>query len=557
MSRLHDGVLLKREEFPAKDLLHLFSEEKLTNLQKPTDIDDVLFDLLKDSEENVPITKFWAALDCTGLRETDPRLKETRQHFQTMRNQLAYDTSKSGDSVLDRQRFKDFIHENIVLIGKAFKNQFIIPDFIQFTEQIHDIYEICKNDRRGKPADYIPQLARANPDNWGVALCTVDGQRYSAGDTTIPFCIQSCSKPLNYALALTDMGAEKVHSYVGQEPSGRSFNEICLDSSNKPHNPMINAGAIITSSLLKPTLRIADRFDYVHSQYKRIAGGEFVGFSNATYLSEKETADRNFSLAYYMRENKCFPENADLVKTLEFYFQLCSVEITAETGAVIAATLANGGICPTTGEKVLTGDAVRNTLSLMYSCGMYDYSGQFAFKCGLPAKSGVAGAILIVVPNVMGVCTWAPSLDELGNSCRGITFCKELVNKFSFHNYDDLMHTTKKMDPRSRKADVSAESVVNILFAAATGDITALRRFVLCGCDMAMSDYDGRTAMHLGAAEGHMTVLKFLIEKCKVPVNPKDRWGFTPLDDAKRFKHSEVVNYLQSHKGVESSCLSD
>ncbi|CAL4208274.1 unnamed protein product, partial [Meganyctiphanes norvegica] len=241
------------------------------------------------------------------------------------------------------------------------------------------------------------------------------------------------NKPLTYALAAGEYGTDYVHSYVGMEPSGRNFNELCLDANNKPHNPMINAGAIMTASLVKRDLSAADRFDWVFNQFKRLCGGEHLGFNNAVFLSERQCADRNFALAYYMMENKSFPKGTTVHETLDFYFQLCSMEITAESGAVIAATLANGGINPLTGDNVLSNEAVRNTLTLMHSCGMYNYSGEFAFKVGLPSKSGVSGCVLLVIPNTMGICLWSPPLDGFGNSCRGVQFCMEMVTKHHFN----------------------------------------------------------------------------------------------------------------------------
>lgn len=168
------------------------------------------------------------------------------------------------------------------------------------------------------------------------------------------------------------------------------------------------------------------------------------------------------------------------------------MEANCDIMSVMSATLANGGICPLTEEKVLNSESVRDTLSLMHSCGMYDYSGQFAFKVrlemirihikicfyqvGLPAKSGVCGGMLVVIPNVMGVCTWSPPLDALGNSCKGVMFCEELVKKFNFHRYDNLRHATNKSDPRRHKFETKGLNIVNLLFCAACGDITALRR---------------------------------------------------------------------------------
>ncbi|MEQ2224985.1 hypothetical protein ILYODFUR_012937, partial [Ilyodon furcidens] len=367
---------------------------------------------------------------------------------------------------------------------------------------------------------------------------------HSVGDTKQPFCLQSCVQPLQYAIAVHESGTEHVHSYVGMEPSGLKFNVLSLDEEDKPHNPMVNAGAILISSLIKPLSNKAEKFDYCMEFVKKMAGQEYVGFSNATFQSEKETGDRNFAIGYYMKEKKCFPPGADMIDSLDFYFQLCSIEVTCESGSVLAATLANGGICPITGDQVLSAEAVRNTLSLMHSCGMYDFSGQMAFHVGLPAKSGVSGAILLVVPNVMGVMCWSPPLDRVGNSVRGIHFCQELVSQFNFHNYDNLRHFVKKQDPRRQDGDDRNKYVFNLMFAAFSGDVSALRRFALSSMDMDLKDCDSRTALHIAAAEGHKDVVKFLTETCKVDPFVQDRWGNIPVDDAKQFGHEEVMKML-------------
>uniref|UniRef100_A0A8D8PAE0 glutaminase n=10 Tax=Culex pipiens TaxID=7175 RepID=A0A8D8PAE0_CULPI len=522
-------------------------------IQRDTDkkhAEDLLFDMFKNEETGLlNIGKFLAALRTIGIRRNDPRIGEMMDNLKKVHKLNNYDNGSPLSQNLNAETFKAVIAPNIVLIARAFRHQFVIPDFQGFTKDIEEVYWKCKSNTDGKVASYIPQLARVNPDYWGVSVCTIDGQRFSIGDSNVPFTLQSCSKPLTYAIALEKLGPKLVHQYVGQEPSGRNFNELVLDHTKKPHNPMINAGSILTCSLLKtlvhPEMTLAEKFDYTQNWFSRMAGNEPLGFNNAVFLSEREAADRNYALGFYMREHKCYPEKANLRECMDFYFQCCSMEATCETLAIMASTLANGGICPLTEEKVLQSENVRDVLSLMHSCGMYDFSGEFAFKVGLPAKSGVCGGVMLVIPNVMGIFMWSPPLDPLGNSCRGVQFCEELVNIFNFHLYDNLKHGSNKKDPRRHRYETKGLSVVNLLFSAASGDVTALRRHKLSGMDITLSDYDGRTALHLACSEGHLECVKFLLEHCGVPHDAKDRWGNRPIDEAETFGHVEVVDFLK------------
>jgi len=196
--------------------------------------------------------------------------------------------------------------------------------------------------------------------------------------------MQSVSKTVAYCLALDEHGVDAMHRHVGREPSGRSFNELALNSRGLPHNPMVNAGAIMTCSLIRPEADIADRFDHVAETWARLAGGARPGFNNAVYLSERATADRNFALGYSMRESGAFRPGTDLLATLEFYFQGCSIEVDAQMLAVAAASLANAGVCPLTEDPVFTPGAAQSCLSLMSSCGMYDFPASSSGACWSP-----------------------------------------------------------------------------------------------------------------------------------------------------------------------------
>jgi len=206
--------------------------------------------------------------------------------------------------------------------------------------------------------------------------------------------------------------------------------------------------------------------------------------------------------------------------------------------------------------QVLNPASVRNTLSLMHSCGMYNYSGGFAFRVGLPGKAGISGVILLVIPNVMGLCLWSPAIDGMGISVRGLQFSKQLVQKLDFHHYKSDRHLTEKPTatnqlPSLRTSMTYGRHTVKLLFTAANNDLTGLRGMALDGHNMSAKDYDARTALHLAACEGHLDSVKFLVEKCAVDPSPRDRWGQTPLDGARSFGRSAVVQYLEQLLSVE------
>ena len=439
--------------------------------------------------------------------------------------------------------FIEIIQKNMTLFKKAARGELVLKNFNSFSKKVSQIYEDTIQINSGAVASYIPELKRVNPNEYAVSICSIDSQQIHLGSVDTPFCIQSTCKPINYCLAVDEHTSDYVHQYVGREPSGRGFNELTLNSEGLPHNPMINSGGIMSCSLIQPQLSVNERVAYVLSKWESLSGGFFPGLNQAVYLSEKETADRNFALGYMMKEKKAFPKNVNLEDVLDFYFQSCAIEQTTKRLSVVAATLANSGVCPITGNRVLESSTVKNCLSLMLSCGMYDYSGEFAFNVGLPAKSGVSGVLMVVIPNVMGLAIWSPRLDLLGNSVRGVSFCKQLIENFNFHIYDSLLSQDPKYDPRRPQNEKKVNGVRKLFEAVRNGNINEIRQLSSQGIDLNSKNYDFRTAVHIAATENQVEVLQYFIEH-SVVLTTKDRWGNTPLDDAKRNHNEDAVKLL-------------
>lgn len=281
----------------------------------------------------------------------------------------------------------------------------------------------------GKVADYIPELGKADPAYFGISLATLDGHVYEVGDSRVPFTIQSMSKPFVFALALDLLGAGTVESAIGVEPSGDPFNSIRLNSENHPFNPMVNAGAIACTGLIYDS-KGTEAFEQIRAALSRFAGRD-LALDEAVYASESQTGDRNRAIGYLLKTNAVISDNVAAV--LDVYFRQCAVLVTARDIAVMAATLANRGVNPVTGEQVLTPYAISRTLSVMTSSGMYDYAGEWIYRIGIPAKSGVGGGILAALPARLGLGSYSPRLDKHGNSVRGIKVCEALSSHYDLH----------------------------------------------------------------------------------------------------------------------------
>ncbi len=300
-----------------------------------------------------------------------------------------------------------------------------IPDYLD------EMLENERPDEAGELAGYIEELASADPDQLGAALATLDGEIYCAGDTDIEFSIQSISKPFAYALALADRGVDQVLDKVDVEPSGEAFNEISLDKDGRPLNPMINAGAITTHSLIGlPGCTAEDRVERMVEGLSAFAGRRLT-VDEGVYRSELDDAHRNLAIAHMLRSYDVLTEDPRTV--VDGYTRQCSLMVTVHDLAMMAATLANQGVNPVTGERAVPVAVIRQVLSVMSTCGMYDAAGDWTTQVGIPAKSGVSGGVIGALPGQMGIATFSPRLDKHGNSVRGVALFERFSSDMGLH----------------------------------------------------------------------------------------------------------------------------
>ncbi len=298
---------------------------------------------------------------------------------------------------------------------------------------VDSIYEKYKDVDDGEVATYIPELGKANPKHFGICLATVEGHVFRAGDFDKEFTIQSMCKPFAFQMALEQHGIQEVLKHVGVEPSGDAFNSIELDAKNtRPFNPMINAGAIAVSSLIKRNP--VDDGVQAFVDCMSLAAGRQLRIDNDVLQSETLTGNRNRAIAYLMRNFGIIDEQVN--ESLHQYFAQCSMLVTCEDVAWMAATFANMGMHPISQKRVFDFQFIKYVLTVMFTCGLYDYAGGWAYEVGLPAKSGVGGGIFGVVNRQLGISVYSPKLDAQGNSVRGILACRELASHFGLHAFE-------------------------------------------------------------------------------------------------------------------------
>lgn len=409
---------------------------------------------------------------------------------------------KAAAVAMDYDIFCQFVAPVAVLFLKAFSEELVIPDWQQFTTDLEYHFRKVEPIQSGQNAQYIGVLRDADPDRWALSVCSTDGQRFSIGDSLAPYTLQSVSKPVTYNMGLEKEGREFMEEWIDVEPAGRPFNTQDLDPlTQRPFNASVNSGAIMACGVLASgfpeSYSWREVVDQVRAKWFELCGNDLtVGFSEETFESEKETAYNNFAIAYNLKGRCGLPRNVDLHKMIDVYLGCCSIEISTEALSVAAATLANGGVCPITGKEIFPADTVRHVLSETMTCGMYNQAGHFAVEVGLPAKSGVSGALMVIVPNAFGFATFSPRLNIKGNSVRGLAFCKRLVACYRVHIFEPLRsgNTGAKIDPRRNGMKQEQMKISRMAWAVQVGDVYATRLrdiFLVALCQTALASPEG------------------------------------------------------------------
>jgi glutaminase len=282
----------------------------------------------------------------------------------------------------------------------------------------------------GEVASYIPELGKANPEHLAVSVCTLSGETFEAGDADVAFTLQSISKVIALALSLMDHGEDAVFEKVGMEPTGDPFNSIVKLETirpNKPLNPMINAGAIAVTSLIKGN-SVEEKLGRLLQFFHDLSGNCSITYNPKVAESEAKTADLNRALTYFMKEHRVVEGPVDEV--LDLYFKQCAIEVCCRDLARVGAIFANEGKDVLTDRQIIPAQIARICKTFMVTCGMYNASGEFAIRVGIPAKSGVSGGILATIPGLMGVAVLGPALDDKGNSVAGVSFLEAMSKRW-------------------------------------------------------------------------------------------------------------------------------
>lgn len=313
-----------------------------------------------------------------------------------------------------------------------------LPPASEVSALVREAHSRYSSHFEGKVADYIPVLARAQAEHFGISLVEATGATYSVGDWQQPFSIQSISKAFVFALVCDAIGHERVHEQIGVNNTGLPFNSVIAVELNRgnPMNPMVNAGAIVTTALI-PGDSPRAQWEYIRDGLSRFAGRE-LHLDEQVYESEIATNQRNRSIAELLDSYVRLP--VDPLDAVDVYTRQCALSVTAQDLAMMGATLADGGVHPISGERIVSAEVARDTLTVMASCGLYERSGEWLFEIGLPAKSGVSGGIVAIAPGKGAIGTFSPPLDPAGNSIRGQRACAYLSRALGLNLFASNAH---------------------------------------------------------------------------------------------------------------------
>ncbi|XP_024911992.1 glutaminase liver isoform, mitochondrial [Cynoglossus semilaevis] len=497
---------------------------------------DVLFDSFA-SRGRINVGHFFESVWSAGLHRSDPRLRECFFHLRKLQD---------AEGTVDRTAFHRCVAGFVSFILKALQGRFVIPDFSTFTEETQKLFSRCRQFSPAQDKD----KQNVDSSRWAVSICTVDGQRLSLGDWSGPVCLGDASWPLLYGVSVELLGSNLVHRYVGLEEYSRHESPFSLTRTGVPHSPLTETGAIVVSSLLQSSNQLStdeeEKYDSVLNVIRRLCNREHADLNSSSFQRNRKKNERLHALSYFLQEKKCFPEKVDLLSVLELLQQCSSTEVTCESGAVMAASLANGGLCPLSGDQVLSPASVRSMMSMMQVAGMKESSTAFLHKTSVPAVSSGHGVLLAAVPGVLGLMAFSPEVDSFGNPWRALHFCqvRRMVSTFQLHSFD-VRASRQVLVYRQWKSESEGYDIINVLLAAFRGDVQSLRRYFLSGVDVNAVDYDGRSALHVAAAEGHAEVIRFLLDNAGANPALKDRWGSSPLQEARRYNREAAIQVLQ------------
>ncbi|XP_061750714.1 glutaminase liver isoform, mitochondrial isoform X4 [Nerophis ophidion] len=391
---------------------------------------------------------------------------------------------QDADACVDRSTFHRCVTGVVSLLMKALQGRLVIPDFSSFTEDTQKLFSRCRQLSCSQNKDNV------DATKWAVSVCTVDGQRLSLGDWATPLPLGELSWPLVYGVAVELLGSQLVHRYVGVEPYCTRESPFSLSKAGTPCSPLTETGAIVTTSLLQLPGRLCadeeEKYDSVLNVIQRLCNKEHANINCSSFQSGKNANVRLQALAFYLEEKKCSPEKTDVNAALDLLLQ-----------------------------------------------------------ASIPAVASIHGGLLAVIPGVLGLMAFSPELDVYGNPWRAVHFCQELVSTFQLHSFDIRTPFRQVLAYRQWKAESEGYHIINVLLAAFKGDVGALRRYFLSGVDVNAVDYDGRSALHLAAAEGHTEVIRFLLENAGANATLKDRWGTSPLQEARRHNRDGAAQLLQ------------